>query len=283
MPGVRDTSGLYSTDTLAEAIGVPAERICVWISEGLLEPSDVVAGTYYFSFKQMSAARTLRELADSGANLKKLRRGMKRLRRWLPEARPQERIVSDDVELHVRLDGGELAETDGQLRLEFAGDATSLPITRAPQTADGWFDVGVAHEAAGELHAAIEAYRAALRVGGTSAKIAFALAHALAEAGLHDQAAERYAQVLELDPGNADAWNNVGVILSALGQHEAARRAYCQSLEIRPDDARVHFNLADALDEIGRNAEAAPHWRAYLRHDASSAWAAHARRRLAMT
>jgi hypothetical protein len=47
----------------------------VWVGEGLLKPTDAVSGTYYFDFKQMSAAQTLRELADAGASLKKLRGG----------------------------------------------------------------------------------------------------------------------------------------------------------------------------------------------------------------
>lgn len=278
-----DLSSLYSTDTLADLIGVPPQRVCLWISSGLLEPTATAEGQHYFDFKQIRAAQTLKDLADAGASVRKLRRGMKRLTRWLPDPRPHERIVPGQAALHVRLDQGELAELDGQLRLDFADDddEASVPFARSPQTADGWFALGAAQEAAGEVHEAIEAYRAALRVGGASVKVTFSLAHALAEAGLLEQAAERYAQVLELDPTNVDAWNNVGVVLCALGQHDAACRAYRQALEIRPDDARAHYNLADTLVELGRRGEALSHWRAYLRIDPSGACAVHAQRQLA--
>jgi tetratricopeptide (TPR) repeat protein len=274
---------LYSTDMLAEAIGVPAERICLWISQGLLEPTSRAGDAYFFDFKQMTAAQTLRELADSGANLKKLRRGMKRLRRWLPDEHVQ-RLVPGGDDVRVRLDEGELAEADGQLRLEFDEAAASpVAIATAPRTAAGWFDLGAAHYAGGAIDAAIEAFRRALQLGGPDAKVAFSLAQALAETGQHEQAAERYLQVIELDPQNADAWNNLGVVLCALNQHESACQAYRQALDIRPDDLRARYNLADLLDELGQPGAAAPHWRAYLHADASSVWAAHARRRLAAT
>ena len=57
--------------------------------------------------------------------------------------------------------------------------------------------------------------------------------------------------------------------------------AFRRALALNPDDTRAHYNLADTLDELGRIGEAAPHWQAYLRRDAASQWAAHARKRLA--
>jgi len=271
---------LYSADTLAEAIGVPPQRICLWISEGLLEPTSSEGDDHYFDFKQMAAAQTLRELADTGADLKRLRRGMKRLRRWLPDE-PAKRLVPGDAGLHVRLDEGQLAEADGQLRLEFGDDGGQpVSIAASQQTPHGWFALGAEHYAAGETDAAIEAFRRALQVGGPDAKLAFSLAQALAEAGRNEQAAERYLQVVELEPLNADAWNNLGVVLCALDHHEGACQAYQRALEISPENLRARYNLADALDEAGRHADAAPHWRAYLQRDTTSAWAAHARRRL---
>jgi len=277
-----DTAGLYSTDTLAEAIGVPAERICVWVAQGLLEAATEVEGAHYFNFKQMTAARTLRDLIESGTSLKKLRLGMKRLKKWLPDARPQQRLVAGDAGPLVRVDDDVAAEPDGQLRLEFiADDGAPVPLSALPQTAQGWFDLGTDHYAAGRLDDAVATFRRALQVGGPDARIAFALAHALAESGNHEQAAERYLQVVELDPQDADAWTNLATVLCALDQHEAACDAYRQALEIRPADARAHYNLADALDELGRRDDAAPHWQAYLKCDSTSHWAAHARKRLA--
>ena len=128
---------------------------------------------------------------------------------------------------------------------------------------------------------AICAYRAALLAGGPSAKTSFALAHALAERGKQEQAAERYRQVIELEPGNSDAWNNLGVCLTEIGQHDDARLAFCKSLEANPTNSRARYNLADVLEELERDDEAIAHWREYLRRDSTTAWAAHARRRLA--
>jgi tetratricopeptide (TPR) repeat protein len=274
-----DDAALYSAESLAEIVGVSPEQ---WVGQQLLEPTQTRGrGEFYFDFRQASAAQTLRELAESGADLKKLRRGMKRLRRWLPPQRAAAvPILPPDGRVQVRLGEGELAEADGQLCFEFDDGGSPLPLGTTPRTAAGWFDLGASHEADGDLDPAITAYTQALRTAGPDARICFALAHALAEAGKHEQAAERYLQVIEIEPQDGDAWNNLGTVLCAMDLREQACDAFAQAIEVDPHNARARFNLADTLDELGRIAEAALHFGEYLRFDPGSPWAAHARQRL---
>jgi Flp pilus assembly protein TadD len=70
-------------------------------------------------------------------------------------------------------------------------------------------------------------------------------------------------------------------VLAELGRCDEAVAALRRTLSLDPRNARAHYNLADLLDECGRSGEAAPHWRAYLRLDQTSQWAAYARGRLA--
>ena len=51
-------------------------------------------------------------------------------------------------------------------------------------------------------------------------------------------------QALQLDPQNADGWNNLGALLARGGQIEAARAAYQRALAIQPDHAQARANLA---------------------------------------
>ena len=275
-----DLNGLHSADALAEIIGVPHDRVARWIAQDLLEPTETCDGTLYFDFAKVSAAQTLRDLSASGASLSRLRSAMNRLRRWVPRQRTPAPIVPVGDALHVRVKSGELADPNGQLCLEFGEGADPLPMHALPRTPDGWFARGCAHEADDELDAAVSDYRHALRAGGPDARIAFALAHALARLGRHESAAERYLQVIELDPQNGDAWNNLGAVLCGMDLREQACDAFRHAVEIDPGDARAHYNLADTLDELGRGAEAEPHYRQYLRRDSTSAWAAHARHRI---
>jgi hypothetical protein len=73
----------------------------------------------------------------------------------------------------------------------------------------------------------------------------------------------------------------LGTVLVEFGLLDDACGAFRRAVAIQPDDCRAHYNLADTLDDMGLSREAAAHWNAYLRHDTSSPWAAHARKRLA--
>ena len=268
----------YSADDVAAILDVPSDRICLWVSQGLLRP--VHRNPPTFDFRQISIARTLRELVTAGVSLRKIRRGIEKLQCQLPDQ--QGPILSSDGNVYARLESGELAQADGQLCLEIGAEPVPQSIAlQAPRTARQAYEEGISREADGDLTGAVGLYREALLTGGPNAEISFALAHALAELGEHEQAAERYRQVVELDSQNSDAWNNLGTALSQIGQLEQARDAFRRAIEANAANGRARYNLAEVLDELGRGEEAVAHWREYLRQDNSSAWAAHARRRLA--
>jgi len=130
--------------------------------------------------------------------------------------------------------------------------------------------------------------------------------------GPMDRAA--YERVLDMDPGYAAAWNNLGLLHHRMGQYERAGECYraaleaddscCQAsfnlgslhedlgdfpvavtwyrraLEMDADYADAHFNLAGVLAKMGRAESAAVHWRRYLELDLGSPWAKIARAHL---
>jgi tetratricopeptide (TPR) repeat protein len=262
------------------------------VKAGLIRPAETgPAGVWHFDFRQVSAAKTLVDLARSGVTLGRLRRSLERLRTWMPDAQQPLHQLSllEGGRLMVRLEGGDLAEADGQLHFDFnsGGDEQEVEpgqmrLHAGPATAAQWYEQGVEQQAAGYAAEAVESYRQAMLLGGPDAQVCFDLAHALASLGRREQAAERYAQAVEVRPDFADAWVNLGTVLAELGQRDRACAAFRRALEIDGGDGRAHYNLADTLDEMGLNHEAAPHWEAYLRQDQASRWAAHARRRLAI-
>ena len=52
------------------------------------------------------------------------------------------------------------------------------------------------------------------------------------------------ASVIDLDPQDADGWNNLGALLARGGQTAAARSAFEHALQIQPDHAQAKANLA---------------------------------------
>ena len=74
-----------------------------------------------------------------------------------------------------------------------------------------------------------------------------------------------------LDPGNALAWHNLGVIADALGKREDAERSYRSALAADPTQPDAAANLAKILVASGRPGEAVP-----VLERALSAWPRHA-------
>jgi tetratricopeptide (TPR) repeat protein len=278
---------LYTTSELVELLDITRQRLAAWVGAGLIRPAKVEHRVWHFDFRQVATAKSLSDLIRAGVSPVRMRKILERLRSLVSGTQQpldQLAILERDGELVIRLENGELAGADGQLRLEFEGERQtvtgSMRIAAGPTSAAEWHRQAVEQDAGGFLEDAAESYRQGLRAGGPNASICYDLAHALTRLGQQQAAAERYRQTVELEPGHCDAWNNLGVLLAEMGQHEEACLALRKALAIDPKRADVHYNLADTLDEMGRNFEAAPHWQAYLRAGGQGPWAAHARQRL---
>lgn len=273
---------LYTTAQLTEVVGVSGQHIRGWVQRGWIEPVKTVDGVSFFDFHQASGARALCRLERGGVSAERIGRSLRQIHRWLPALdKPLTQLggLEHGGRLLVRLGEGRLADPSGQLWFDFedASEPGANTLKSASPSADSYFEQGHAHEEAGRLSEAAEAYRDALHVGGPDADTCFNLANVLHRLGQTRQAVECYRQAVVTNAGHAEAWNNLGAALEELHETEQAIQAYRQALQADPRSADAHFNLADALTQLGRPKDAAPHWRAYLRYDRTSRWAAYAR------
>lgn len=78
-------------------------------------------------------------------------------------------------------------------------------------------------------------------------------------------ASEAFETALDLDPGDAAAWNNLGVAYRREGAPAEAVEAFQRALSLRPEYAAARFNLGAALHTLGRLAEAEAEYREALR------------------
>lgn len=277
----KNAERLYTISTLTQILGISADRVRAWAATGLIRPVKVEYGVWWFDFRQVSAAKTLWELVQSGVPMRRLRLSLEQLRKWMPDAdEPLEQlaVIEGKRQLLIRLEEGELLEPDGQLHLDFPSESGegSLKIMPGPRTAADWYDQGIEQERQGYLAEAAESYRKALLIGGPDARTCFNLANALNAQGKRAQAIERYFQAVEIDPSFGDAWNNLGLALADVGRSDDACAAFRKALAVDWDDARAHFNLADLLEEMGQHTDAVEHWRRYTRLDPTSQWGRHA-------
>jgi len=68
----------------------------------------------------------------------------------------------------------------------------------------------------------------------------------------HQRAVQFFDRLIQSRPDEAAAYNHRGVALAALGQHDAAIASYERAIAIRPDDADVHCNRGTALARLNR-------------------------------
>lgn len=67
--------------------------------------------------------------------------------------------------------------------------------------------------------------------------------------GQYELALRLADQAVQLEPKNADAWDNAGLALFYMGKYAEAQQAFEKAIEIRPESALYWNNLAGALRE----------------------------------
>jgi Flp pilus assembly protein TadD len=86
------------------------------------------------------------------------------------------------------------------------------------------------------------------------AQVAFGIE--VARRGLWREAIYRWERAVEIDPGYAQAYNDLGVAYEHEGQLEKARKAYEKALELDPKNTQIRQNY-DLFKEINDRASGA--------------------------
>lgn len=104
-----------------------------------------------------------------------------------------------------------------------------------PTNPYAFYFMGVALYEVGELEAARDAYRAALRLAPQHLGARVALSHVLRELGDAREAIKEGTQALSLSPGDTDALYAVGMAYLARGDGAAAKKYLEAFLNARPE------------------------------------------------
>ncbi len=112
---------LYTAAMLADLLSVPLATIRRWHRRGLIHPIRQIKKLAYFDFQEVSSARRIARLIESGESAETIERKLSRLAKLYPDMqRPlaQLSIIVEGKEVLLRNDRG-LVEPGGQLRLNF--------------------------------------------------------------------------------------------------------------------------------------------------------------------
>ncbi|MCA9637943.1 MAG: tetratricopeptide repeat protein, partial [Myxococcales bacterium] len=241
-----------------------------------------------YDVRDLIAVKGAKELLAAGLSLQRVRRSLDALRIKLPGvsaplARLRIRCEHDTVIVDESEHAFEAAT--GQVLLNFAVDALrqeaakvlTLPIpdrsgddeagAGAPSDAYEWFLHGTELEGEWDgvdpeepaFAAARAAYERALELDPGLAAAYTNLGSLLAAAGDLDGARDCYDQALHFDPDQPEAQGNLAALALRAGDPETAIAGYRQLLRGAPENLEAHYGLARALLEVGSRGPALAH------------------------
>jgi Flp pilus assembly protein TadD len=157
-------------------------------------------------------------------------------------------LGSHDPEVRFELAGvlrtlGEDREADNQLKLYQQEAQAKSDLTQAAAKS-AFADQKLA---SGDVSQAVDLYREALAGAPQEATLAYKLAMALDKAG--DLKSERAAleQAIQIDPGMAEAQNQLGYLASRAGETASAEEHFRLAVQLSPGYAKAWVNLAATL------------------------------------
>lgn len=306
-PPERKQQQLYTPAMLSQLLNISVHEIRRWERAGLIKPSKKIFRLPYFDFQEVTGARRLYDLAQSGVALDELAAGLERLRTVLPNIdRPlaQLDVLARGRHLVYRDAAGLIEPSTGQRVFDFdpsvsqGDEPATIPLRVVADddtdedldleghrdwTALDWYYEGCRLADENEIDAAVEAFRLCLINEPSNPTYHFHLADVLYRQNKPDAAIERFYICVELDHDFLEAWVQLGCLLNETGQVRAALEAFTVALDRHPDYPDAHFHLAELLERAKRHEEAIEHWESYLTFDQRGPWAEIARQRLGMS
>ena len=160
----------------------------------------------------------------------------------------------DSAMAHHRM--GRLAEAERIYRDVLAQDSNQP---------DALHMLGVLSGQAGQLDAAVELIRRAIRIKPDSAIAQNNLGTALAKCGRIDEAIAALRQAIRLKPDYADAYYNLGSALRETEWLDEAIACLREAVRLKPDSAEAYNNLGSTLKWMGELDEAIAAFRQAIR------------------
>ncbi len=117
-------------------------------------------------------------------------------------------------------------------------------VEQQPGFFEAWANWGTVLQAIGDLQAAEQCYRKVLELNA-DARGYFNLGTVLYGQGEHPAAIEAFRAALRLVPSFADAWNDLGETYRDQGDMDEAVRCYREALKADPNHARANYNLGE--------------------------------------
>jgi len=259
------------------------------------ERHDLIKSSQSFSLTDLIALRTLQKLHIDRIHPARIKLAVQALRDRLSgvdDPLRELRVIADGRKIRVEIAGQHMEAFSGELLfnfdntelrrlLSFPGkrDRGAQERTRRDE-AEQLFQKGLALERSGNQPEAFSAYEKAVELDPGSAGAWVNLGTICFHQRKLSRAEDYYRRAIEADKSYALAHFNLGNLYDERGDYDRALQFYKQSIELNARYADAHYNIALLYQGGGQVMEAVRHWKLYLQLDPGSSWAAIARREL---
>lgn len=278
----------YSRAEVRRILGISEQQLLGWERQGLIPTARE------YSFSDLIALRTLKELRQKRVSSRLIGRALASLRSKLaevPDPLKALKMWRVGKRIAVQVDGQRMEAISGQLLIDFEpaeiDNLRSFPretnqeSARRRKEADFWFEKGLDLEESGApVKQVMEAYEKALELCQVAVGALVNLGTVHFQLRQFAEAETYYRRAVEADPGYALAHFNLGNLYDEQNDLERAYRHYVMALQLNPQYADAHYNMALLCERKGDLLTATRHWKVYLKIDPTSEWAAIAHRQL---
>lgn len=102
-------------------------------------------------------------------------------------------------------------------------------------------------------HLAIRSYKKALDLNPNEARAYFNLGLIYLNKGYNDFAIQNFNKYISLNPNSISAYNNIGVAYALKGYYSKAIETYKQVLKLKPDYGKAYYNLGAVYLRAGES------------------------------
>ncbi|HYP12745.1 MAG TPA: tetratricopeptide repeat protein [Bryobacteraceae bacterium] len=277
----------YSREEVRRLLALTERQLRGWERSDLIRPSET------FAFTDLIVLRALIKLRDDRVSPRRIRAALCAVReRFTAISDPlrELKLVAHGRRIRVEVSGQQMDALSGQFLLDFdrreLRGIVSFPEKKKEElrirrdAAESWFQRGLECEQTGAVKEAIKSYEAAVELDPGSAGAWLNLGTIFFNARQLGRAETYYKRSLEADAEYALAHFNIANLYDERGDHKKALLHYQHAVRLVPTYSDAHYNLALLYQGSGRVMDAVRHWKHYLKLDPGSSWGAIARREL---
>jgi len=134
--------------------------------------------------------------------------------------------------------------------------ASRQVVTLRPDSAESYFNMGLAYFYSNQFREAVDAYRQALRLDPDNAETYYALGLAYSKLGRTDDEIQSYRRAVRLRLDYANAYERLAQVYARLNRFADAVWALSKLIQLKPGDAKAYNSLGEAYVKLSRGEEA---------------------------